>query len=186
MRRIIYGMFVNLDGYIAGPKGELDWHVVDEELHRYANQQERAIGTHLYGRRMYEVMNYWSTADADPSLSDYEREFARIWQSAEHVVFSRTLQAVEGSARLMREVDPQEIAAMKARPGKDMEVGGADLAAAFMQLGLIDEYQAYVHPIVLGGGTPMFSAASGKAPLQLVETRTFTSGVVLLRYEARR
>jgi len=186
MRRIIYGMFASLDGYIAGPNGELDWPVIDEELHRYVNEQERAIDTLLYGRRMYEVMSYWSTADADPSLPEYELEFARIWQRADKIVFSRTLERIEGNARLMRDVDPQEIAAIKARPGKDIEVGGADLAATFMRLGLIDEYHAYVHPIVLGGGTPMFAPSRDRVPLRLVETRTFTSGVVLLRYEPQR
>ncbi len=183
MRRIVYGMFTSLDGFIEGPKGELDWHIVEEELHRYVNDQERAIDTLLYGRRMYEVMNYWSTADADPSLAEYALEFAHIWKSIPTIVFSRTLERVEGNTRLAREIDAQEITRLKEQPGKDLEVGGANVAATFMRLGLIDEYQLYVNPVVLGGGTPMFPASDDRINLRLVETRAFDSGVVLLRYQ---
>lgn len=183
MRRILYGMFVSLDGYISGPNGELDWAIVDEELHRFVNDRAQTIDTQLYGRRMYETMNFWLTADTDPNLRDYEREFASLWQRAERIVFSKTLRDVQGNARLARDIDPQEIEALKRQPGQDIEVGGAHVAAALMRHGLIDEYQVYVHPVILGGGTPMFMAANARTSLRLVETRTFSSGVVLLRYE---
>jgi len=186
MRRIIYGMFVSVDGYIAGPRGEIDWHVIDEELHRFANERQAAIDTHLYGRRMWEVMEYWSTADADPRLADYARAFARDWQAARHIVYSRTLERAPKNATLEREIDPEAIAQLKAQPGKDIEVGGATLAAAFSALGLVDEYWMYVHPVTLGGGTPMFPAPADRSRLRLIETRAFRSGVVLLRYERER
>lgn len=186
MRRIVYGMNTSLDGYIAGPNGELDWGIIDEELHRFFNERMRAIDTQLYGRRMYETMSFWETADTDPNLHDYEREYARLWQRAERIVFSKTLRDVRGNARLVRDIDPQEIAALKQQPGQDIEVGGAHLANALMRHGLIDAYEMYVQPVVLGVGTPMFMAENAMTRLRLIETHTFTSGVVLLRYEQNR
>ncbi len=186
MRKVIYSMIVSLDGFIEGPNRDLDWHIVDEELHKYVNDQERGIGTHLYGRRMYEVMSYWQTADTNPSSPEYEVEYAHIWKSIPKIVFSKTLERVEGNARLVRENIAEEIAKLKEQPGKDLGLGGANIASTFMQLGLIDEYQLYVHPVVLGGGTPMFSAFDNKINLRLVETRKFGSGVVLLRYQPDR
>lgn len=183
MRKVIYSMFVSLDGFIEGPNREIDWHIVDEELHKYVNDQERAIDTHLYGRRMYEVMSYWQTADTNPSSPEYEVEYAHIWKSIPKIVFSKTLERVEGNARLVRENIAEEIAKLKEQPGKDMVLGGADIASTFMRLGLIDEYQLYVHPVVLGGGTPMFQALDDKIKLRLVEARPFGSGVVLFRYQ---
>lgn len=182
-RRVIYSMFVSLDGFIAGPNQNIDWHVVDEELHSYVNTQERAIGALLYGRRTYEVMAYWQTADTNPTSPAHEVEYARIWQSIPKIVFSKTLERVEGNARLAREVNTEEITKLKEQPGGDLGLGGAGLASTFMQLGLIDEYQLYVHPVVLGGGTPMFRASNNRIRLRLVEARTFGSGVVLLRYQ---
>ena len=186
MRKVIYSMFVSLDGFIEGPNRDLDWHIVDEELHKYVNDQERAIDTHLYGRRMYEVMSYWQTADTNPSSPEYEVEYAHIWKSIPKIVFSKTLAQVEGNARLVRENIAEEIAKLKEQPGKDLGLGGANIASTFMQLGLIDEYQLYVHPVVLGGGTPMFSPFDNKINMRLVETRKFGSGVVLLRYQPDR
>lgn len=184
MRRVVYGMFVSLDGYIAGPSGEIDWHVVDEQLHRYASERQGEMDTLLYGRRMYQTMDYWRTVDADPTLPDYIVEFARHWQRARIIVYSRTLERVSGNASLAHEIDPQEIAALKREPGKDIGIGGAGLASAFMRLGLVDAYELYVHPVVLGGGTPMFPTPADRATLRLAETRTFDSGVVLLRYDS--
>jgi len=183
MRKVIYGMFVSLDGFIEGPNRELDWHIPDEELHRYVNDQQREIGAYLFGRRMYEVMAYWETADKDPSNPEYVLEFARIWKSIPKIVFSKTLERVQGNARLVHEVSAEEIAKLKEQPGKDMSLGGASIASTFMQLGLIDEFQLFVHPVVLGGGTPMFPAVGDSIKLQLLETRTFRSGVVYLRYQ---
>ncbi len=186
MRKVIYSMFVSLDGFIAGPNKELDWHIIDEELHRFVNDQERAIDTHLYGRRMYEVMSYWQTADTNPSSPEYEVEYAHIWKSIPKIVFSKTLERVEGNARLIREIIAEEIAELKEQPGKDMVLGGANIASTFMRLGLIDEYGLYIHPVIIGDGTPMFPALDNKINLRLIETRKFGSGVVLLRYQPDR
>jgi dihydrofolate reductase len=182
MRNVIFAMGVSLDGFIAGPDGELDWGAPDEELHRFYNEQTRELGAHFCGRRLYETMVYWETADRDPSISDYEREFAGIWQELPKIVFSTTLEQVEGNARLATDGIAEEVARLKEQPGKDVAVGGAGLAAAFTQLGLIDEYRLFVSPVVLGGGTRYFPALDGKIDLEPVETRTFGSGVLYLRY----
>jgi dihydrofolate reductase len=182
MRKLIYLMNVSLDGFIEGPNRELDWTRVDEELHRFFNDQQSDMDTLLYGRRLYEVMTYWETAEADPSIPDYERKFARIWKNSAKIVFSKTLEQVQGNARLVRGGIAEEITKLKQQPGKDLEVGGPNLASTVIQLGLIDEYRLVVHPVVLGSGTPFFPALSDKINLRLVETRTFDSGVVYLRY----
>ena len=182
MRKVIHSMTVSLDGFIADPNDEIDWSAPDEELHRFHNDRVREVGLHLLGRRLYETMVYWETADQNPSAADYELDFARIWQQLPKIVFSRTLQSVEGNTTLLREVDPDEIARLKQEPGKDIAVGGAGLASTFMKLGLIDEFQLFVSPVVLGGGTPYFPALDERINLELVETRTFGSRVVYLRY----
>jgi dihydrofolate reductase len=182
MRKVIYSMGVSLDGFVAGPGGEIDWSVPDEELHRFHNRQAEEIGTHFCGRRLYEVMVYWETAEANPSTSECEREFARIWQAMPKVVFSSTLEQVEGNTTLARDGVAEEVARLKQQPGKDLAVGGAGLAAAFIELGLVDEYRLFVSPVVLGGGTPFFPVLEKKVDLELVETKTFGSRVVYLRY----
>jgi dihydrofolate reductase len=183
MRKLIYSMGVSLDGFIAGPDGEIDWSAPDEELHRFHNQQAREVGADLYGRRLYEVMTYWETADEQPSLPEHELEFARIWKDTPKIVFSKTLEKVEGNARLVRDNAADEVARLKQEPGKDLAVGGAGLASTFIRLGLIDEYRLFVSPVVLGAGTPYFPALSERIELELVETRTFGSRVVYLRYQ---
>jgi dihydrofolate reductase len=182
MRRVIYSMTVSLDGFIADPSGEIDWSAPDEELHRFHNDQVRELGGYLLGRRLYEEMLYWETADENPSATDFEREFARIWQDLPKVVFSRTLENVEGNARLAEGGIAEEVARLKQEPGKDLGVGGAGLAATLVELGLVDEYRLFVSPVVLGGGTPFFPALDERVNLELVETRTFGSRVVYLRY----
>ena len=182
MRKLIYSMGVSLDGFIAGPGGNIDWSVPDEELHRFHNQQTREIGVHLCGRRLYEVMTYWETADEDPSAPDYELEFARIWQELPKIVFSKTLERVEGNARLVRDGLAGEVAKLKEQPGKDLAVGGAGLASTVIKLNLIDEYRLFVYPVVLGAGTRYFPALEERLNLELVETRTFGSRVVYVRY----
>ena len=184
MRRVIYSMMMSLDGYIARPSGELDWVVITEELHTFINDRESTIDTHLYGRRMYEVMAaHWPTADQSPAAPAYEVAYARIWQRMPKVVFSTTLDKVEWNSRLVRDNIAEEVAKLKAQPGKNMGLGGANIAATFMQLGLIDACQIYVHPTVLGSGTPMFPASDNTLNMRLVETRTFDSGVVFLSYQ---
>jgi dihydrofolate reductase len=184
MRKVIYAMSVSLDGFIEDTNSDLSWSFPDEELHKHFNDLESTIDIHLYGRGLYENMvAYWPTADENPSAPEHEIEYARIWKSMPKIVFSRTLDQVGWNSRLVRRNIAVEINKLIAQPGKDMSVGGANLAATFMRLGLIDEYRLYVHPVVLGGGKPMFGPLHDKLDLQLVETRRFGSGVVLLRYQ---
>jgi dihydrofolate reductase len=184
MRKVIYAMSVSLDGFIEAPNGDLSWGYPDEELHQHFNDRESAIDIYLYGRRLYENMAaYWPTADENPSAPRYEIEYARIWKIKPKIVFSTTLDQVGWNARLVRGNIADEVNKLKEQPGKDMNVGGAELASTFMQLGLIDEYWLYLHPVILGGGKPMFRELRHKITLQLVETNKFGGGVVLLRYQ---
>jgi dihydrofolate reductase len=183
MRKVTYGMSVSLDGYIEAPDGDLSWSFPDEELHQHFNDREAMIDTYLYGRRLYENMAaFWPTADENPTAPQHEIEYARIWKSKPKIVFSKTLDQVGWNSRLVRGNIAEEVRQLKEQPGKDMSVGGAGLASSFMQLDLIDEYWLYVHPVVLGAGKPMFGPLDEEIDLQLVETRTFGSGVMLLRY----
>jgi dihydrofolate reductase len=185
-RKLIYSMGVSLDGYIAGPDGEIDWSAPDEELHRFHNQQTRELGGHFLGRRLYETMVYWETADGNPSATDYEREFARIWKELPKIVFSRTLDKVEGNTTLARVGVADEVATLKEQPGQDLAVGGAGLASTCIKLGLVDEFRLFVSPVVLGGGTPYFPPVDERIKLELLETKTFPSGVVYVRYGCAR
>ena len=175
-------MTVSLDGFIAGPGGDIDWSAPDDELHRFHNERVRELDAQFCGRRLYETMLYWETALQDPALSATATEFAHIWQALPKVVFSTTLQSVEGNARLATGSLTEELAALD---GQAVSVGGAGLAAGFTELGLIDEYQLFVSPVVLGAGTPYFPPLSERINLELVETRTFGSRVVYLRYRRR-
>jgi dihydrofolate reductase len=184
MRKVIYSMSVSLDGFIETPKREIDWVIVDEELHTFFNDQARDMGAFLYGRRMYELMvDYWPTADAEPSNPAYVIEYSRIWNDMPKIVFSKTLNRVGWNSRLVRDDIAGEISKLKAQPGRDLQLGGPTLAATFIQLDLVDEYQLFVNPILLGGGTPFFPALNKPINLRLIETRTFGSGVVYLRYQ---
>lgn len=180
MRTLSYSMGVSLDGYISGPDGEIDWSAPDEELHRFHNEQTRELGAHLLGRRLYEVMLPWETTDE--WATDHEREFARIWRELPKVVFSTTLESVQGNATLATGDISEGVARLKDQPGRDLAVGGAGLASSLDRLGLIDEYRLFVNPVVLGGGTPYFAGGIGRHDLELVETRTFGDRVVYLRY----
>lgn len=183
MTKLIYMFAVSLDGYIADAKGTFDWAAPDREVHEFFNDQARETGTELYGRRLYELMNaFWPTADQDPDAPPYVVDFAKIWQATPKVVFSTTLDAVEGNARLVKGDAVEEVRRLKRQPGQNLAVGGAGLAASLMPHGLIDEYRLVVYPVVAGGGTPFFTTLAGKIDLRLVETRTFGSGAVYLRY----
>jgi dihydrofolate reductase len=182
MRKVIYSMGVSLDGFIAGPNGEIDWSAPDEELHRFHNEQTRELGAHFCGRGLYEVMLYWETAEENPSAPEHVLEFAHIWKQLPKIVFSETLEKVEGNATLATDGIAEEVARLKQQPGKDLAVGGAGLASAFTKLGLVDEYRLFVSPVVLGGGTRFFPALEERINLELVETRTFGSRVVYVRY----
>ena len=181
MGKLIYSMSMSLDGFIAGPDGDFAWSAPDEELHRFHNQQAREVGTMLCGRRLYEVMVYWETADQQP-LADYALDFARIWQALPKVVVSRTLDSVEGNSRLVADGVADEVAQLKRESSKDIGVGGAGLAAALIEHGLVDEFWPFVYPVVTGGGTPFLPATKARIDLELLETRTFASRVVHLRY----
>lgn len=188
MGRVVYSMQVSLDGYIEGANQELDWHIVDEELQSYVITQQSRVGAYLWGRRVYEHMAaYWPTADQDPAAPSFVLDYAAIWKNTPKIVFSRTLKQVEHNAadnvRLLREVTPETVASLKTEFGKDLSVGGPDLASSFMRLGLIDEYGLFVQPIILGRGTPFFPQLDRPIKLRLLETRRFTSGVVYLRYQ---
>ncbi len=186
MRKVIYSMSVSLDGFIAGPSGEIDWAAPDEELMRFHNEQTRDIGAHLCGRGLYEVMLPWETAERTRS-DPRELEFARIWKAIPKIVFSTTLNQVSGNARLGGHDVAAEVAAVKSQPGTNVvAAGGARFAATLIKLDLIDEYRMFVNPIVLGGGTPYFPPVDRKIPVELIETRTFSSRVVYLRYRRAR
>jgi dihydrofolate reductase len=181
MRKLIYSMSVSLDGFIAGPGGAIDWSVPDEELFRFHHQHVQDIGVHLCGRRLYETMVYWETAEESP-LAAEQVEFAQTWKALPKVVFSTTLQSVVGNTRLARDSLGEEVSRLKEQPGKDIAVGGAGLARACMKLELIDEWRLFVNPVLLGDGTPYFPPLDEKIDLELIETRTFGSRVVYLRY----
>jgi dihydrofolate reductase len=184
MRKIILMMSVSLDGFFEGPNRELDWHMVDNELHSHFNEQLSAMGAFLNGRVTYELMaGFWPTADTDPASTGPMVEFARIWRDMPKIVFSRTLERAGWNTTVVRDVVVEEVMKLKAEPGGDMVLGGADLAAAFMRHDLIDEYRLYVHPIVIGGGRALFQPSDAWITLRLAETRSFGNGVVLLRYQ---
>jgi dihydrofolate reductase len=180
-------MGVSLDGYIVGPDGNFGWTAPDEEVFRFATDEVRTLGVHLMGRRLYETMLYWETADQNPSLDFSTLEFAAIWKRLPKVVFSTTLPAVQGKARLASGGLAEEIERLRAEPGEGhIAIGGATLAAEVAALGLIDEYRARVYPVLLGGGIPFFPQREHRVDLELAETRTFNSGVVYLRYRVVR
>ena len=183
MLKLIYSMSVSLDGFIEGPDGSFHWSVPDEELHRFHNEQVRALGGHLLRRRLYETMKYWETAPEDPALTDYALEFAEIWKALPKVVFSDTLDEVVGNSRLAQGGLGEEVAELQQRSGKDVAIGGADLAAEAIKLGLVDDFRLFVYPVVVGGGKPFFPSVDQTVHLNLVETRTFASRVAYLRYE---
>jgi len=184
-RKLIFSMGVSLDGFIAGPDGSFDWSAPDEELHRFHNDQLRELGAHLCGRRLYEEMLFWETAHKDPSLAEHMLEFAGLWQALPKVVFSTTLEQVEGNARLATGSPAEEVGRLKEEVRGDIAVGGTGLASTLVRLGLVDEFRPLVSPVVVGGGTPFFPSGTGRIDLDLVETRTFADRVVYLRYARR-
>jgi dihydrofolate reductase len=187
MRPVTYSMGVSLDGYIVGPDGRFDWTAPDEEVFRFWIDEIRGVGVHLMGRRLYETMLYWETADQDRSLDDAELEWTALWKPLPKVVFSTTLSEVEGRARLASGGLAEEIERLRAEPGEgEIAIGGATLAAAAAALDLIDEYRTIVYPVLVGGGIPYFPQRERRVDLELVETRTFRSRVVYLRYRVAR
>jgi dihydrofolate reductase len=178
---LIYSMGVSVDGFIADREGGFGWTVPDEELFRFHLARVGELGCHLCGRKLYETMLVWET---DPSLRDTELDaaFADVWCALPKVVFSRTLDSVQGNARLAEASVAEEVAAALAATDKDVEIGGAGVAAAAIELGLVDELRMFRYPIVVGGGTPFLPAVTEEIPLELIETRMFGSRVVYERY----
>jgi dihydrofolate reductase len=183
--KLIYSAITSLDGYVADEEGNFEWAVPDEEVHTFINDLEQPVGTYLYGRRMYEVMVGWET---DPILADQSplmRDFAEIWQAAEKIVYSKTLQTVSSArTRIERDFDPEAIRQMKARLGSDVIVGGPNLAAQAMKAGLVDEWHLFVVPIVVGGGKQSLPN-NIRQKLELLDERRFGNGMVYLRYHTR-
>ena len=187
MRSVTYSMGMSLDGFIVGPDGSFDWPGFSQDVFRFWIDEIRGVGVHLTGRRLYETMLYWETADQDPSLEASMLEWAALWNPLPKVVFSTTLSSVQGHARLASGGLAEEIERLRAEPGEgDIAIGGATLAAEAAELGLIDEYRAMVYPVLVGGGIPFFPQHERRVDLELVETRTFSSRVVYLRYRVPR
>jgi dihydrofolate reductase len=184
MGRLIYSGILSLDGYVADEQGKWDWSEPDEEVHSFVNDLERPVGTHLYGRRMYDVMRYWE-AEQDGEQPAFIRDYASIWQGADKVVYSSTLEDVSTArTRLERSFDPEDVRRMKESAARDLMIGGPDLAAHAIRAGLVDEYQLLISPVAVGGGKTFWPNGLG-VDLDLVEQRRFGNGVVYLGYRAR-
>ena len=182
MGKLTYSAIASLDGYVADEAGKFDWAEPDEEVHRLVNDLERPVGTYLYGRRMYEVMAYWETAHALPDQPPFVRDFAEIWQVADKIVYSKTLEtAATARTRIERDFDPETVRQLKASAERDITVGGPDLAAQAIRAGLVDDLQLFVAPAVVGGGKRSLPDHV-RLKLELLDERRFGSGVVYLRY----
>lgn len=189
MRKVILWASVSLDGYYEGPGGDISWHEVSSELHTYFNEEIATHSAFLEGRRTHQLMTeFWPTADEDPANAGPVADFAAIWRAITKIVYSRSLTPADApwADRIERRVDVGEVAALKAQPGGDMTVGGADLAATFLELGLVDEVRLFVVPVLLGAGRLLFAPTARRENLRLLETRTFDNGVVMLRHEVLR
>ncbi|HEY2430543.1 MAG TPA: dihydrofolate reductase family protein [Acidimicrobiales bacterium] len=185
MAKLIYSSITSLDGYVSDAAGRFDWAAPDEEVHAFVNDLERPIGTYLYGRRLYETMAGWDTADTIPDQSPVSLDFAAIWQAADKVVYSTTLDAVTTSrTRLERAFDPGAVRRLKAESAADITVGGADLAAQAIKAGLVDECHLFINPVLVGGGHHSFPG-DARVQLELVDEHRFAGGVVHLHYLCR-
>ncbi len=183
MSKIIYQTNVSLNGLIEMPGGIPDWVIADEELFRFMINLERQVGGYLWGRRMYENNHaLWAAANSQ-SMQDYEVEYSQIWKQIPTIVFSSTLERVEGNARLERGDPIAVVTRLKAQPGPDLSVGGVQLASTLIQVGLVDEYRIFIQPILLGAGRPIYPALNEAVRLKLVEMHTFHTGIVYLRYQ---
>jgi dihydrofolate reductase len=184
--QLIYSAIGSLDGYVEDASGTFEWAAPDEEVHAFVNALERPVGTYLYGRRMYETMVFWETVDPDGDGPAVAREFAAIWQAAEKVVYSRTLETVSSArTRIEHEFDPDAIEQMKQRSGTDLGIGGAELAGQAIAAGLVDELQLLLVPVLVGGGKRALPD-DARVQLELLDERRFQNGTVFLRYRTRR
>ena len=185
MAKLIYSAITSLDGYVADEDGNFDWAAPDEEVHTFVNDLERSVGTYLYGRRMYEVMVYWETAHTAADQPPFMQDYAGIWQAADKIVYSKTLETVSTTrTRIERDFDAEAVRQMKARAGRDISVGGPELAAQALKAGLVDEWHLFVTPIVVGGGKRSLPD-DVRVKLELLDERRFEGGVVHLHYCTR-
>jgi dihydrofolate reductase len=185
MAKLIYSAITSLDGYVADEDGNFDWAAPDEEVHTFVNDLERPVGTYLYGRRMYEVMVYWERAHTLADQPLFMQEFAQIWQAANKIVYSKTLNTVfSARTRIVRDFDPEAVRQMKASAGRDISVGGPDLAAQAIKAGLVDECHLFLAPIVVGGGKQSLPN-NVRLKLELLDERRFGNGMVHLHYRTR-
>ena len=185
MAKLIYSALTSLDGYVADEDGNFDWAEPSEEVHVFVNDLERPVGTHLYGRRMYEVMAYWETADTVADQPPFIRDYAKIWKAADKIVYSRTLAEVSSAkTRIEREFDIDAVRQLKATADRDISVGGPDLAAQAIKAGLVDELHLFLAPVVVGGGKPSLPDKV-RLELELLDERRFANGVVHLHYRTR-
>jgi dihydrofolate reductase len=183
--KLIYSAIASLDGYIADKDGRIEWAAPDEEVHGYVNDLTRPIGTHLLGRRMYEVLHAWDTVPTDDG-PQVMRDFAAMWQGADKIVYSTTLAAVSGPrTRLEHRFDPDAVRELKSSAERDLTVGGPGLAAAALSAGLVDELELFLHPLIVGGGTAALPGGI-HLDLELLDERRFASGVAFLRYSCSR
>jgi dihydrofolate reductase len=184
MAKLMYVAIASLDGYIADADGRFDWSMPSEEVHAFVNDLDRTAGTHLYGRRLYEVLVAWETMDTGPDQDPITRDFAQIWQAADKVVYSRTLASVASArTRIEREFDPEAVRRMKAEAERDLSIGGAELAGQAIRAGLVDDCHLLLSPIVVGGGWPALPDGV-RWELELVDERRFANGVVHLHYRS--
>ena len=185
MAKLIYSAIASLDGYVADEDGDFRWAEPDEEVHAFVNDLERPVGTHLYGRRMYEVMVSWETAHTVPGRPPVERDFAEIWQAADKIVYSTTLATVSSArTRIERAFDPEAVRQLKASARGDLTVGGPHLAAQAFRAGLVDECHLFLAPVVVGGGNQALPDRV-RLELDLLDERRFGTGMVYLRYRTR-
>jgi len=191
MRKLYMFVSLSLDGYFEGPNHDISWHNVDSETNRFAIEMLKSTDLFLWGRRIYQLMEgYWPRAGEDPSTSSDDREIARLMTNTDKIVYSKTLDKVGQTknwkvTKLVHEFDPKEIQHLKAQPGKEINVGGPDLATSFMNHDLIDELRFMINPVAIGDGTPLFRGLERRVKLELLEARKFSSGNVLLRYRPR-
>jgi dihydrofolate reductase len=185
MAKLIYAAITSLDGYVADEDGNFDWSAPDEEVHAFVNDLERQVGTYLYGRRMYEVMVYWETAHTLADQPTVEQDYAQIWQAADKIVYSRTLETVSSArTRVERDFNPEAVRQLTIAAQRDVSVSGPDLAAQAIKAGLVDECHLFVNPVVVGGGNPALPS-NVRLQLELLDERRFSSGVVHLHYRIR-
>jgi len=185
MAELIYTAIASLDGYVADEQGKFDWAMPDEEVHAFANELERATGTHLYGRRMYETMKAWESDEMLEGQPQVMRDYAEIWRAADKIVYSRSLEAVETSRTcLERDFDPDSVRALKETATRDLSIGGAELAGQALDAGLVDEIHLLLVPFAVGAGKPVLSI-SRQIPLELLDQRRFDNGTVYLRHRLR-